>query len=90
MMKSMSAIRRVMVVSNSGRQAAPATKDKGASEMDLRFIRGNSAAPRGHAIIIVRHYGQSQRAMATYCIVLPITFSIGRYIPPILLSLIHI
>jgi hypothetical protein len=54
--------------------------------MDLRFIRGNSAAPRGHAIIIVRPYGQTQRAMATYCIVLPIQFSIGRYIPPILAS----
>ncbi len=54
--------------------------------MDLRFIRGNSAAPRGHAIIIVRSDGQARSAMATYCIVLPIQFSIGRYIPPILAS----
>src|SRR5579875_1508259 len=54
--------------------------------MDLRFIRGNSAAPRGHAIIIVRPYGEPTRALATYCIVLPIQFSIGRFIPPILAS----
>jgi len=54
--------------------------------MDLRLIRGNSAAPRGHAIIILRPYGEPTRALATYCIVLPIQFSIGRFIPPILAS----
>ena len=54
--------------------------------MDLRFIRGNREAPRGHAIILVRSSGQSRGAIATYCIVLPITFSIGRYIPPIMAS----
>jgi hypothetical protein len=52
--------------------------------MDLRFIRGEREAPRGHAIIIVRP--ASGPVMATYCVVLPITFSIGRYIPPILAS----
>ena len=52
--------------------------------MDLRFIRGEREAPRGHAIIIVRP--PSGQALATYCVVLPITFSIGRYIPPILAS----
>jgi hypothetical protein len=54
--------------------------------MELRFIRGTREAPRGHAMIIVRPYGQARSALATYCIVLPITFSIGRYIPPILAS----
>jgi hypothetical protein len=54
--------------------------------MDLRFVRGNSQAPRGHAIVIVRLAGQPGHGLATYCIVLPIQFSIGRYIPPILAS----
>lgn len=52
--------------------------------MQLRFLRGEEQAPRGHAIVLVRPYGQPDRAMATYCIVLPIQFSLGRYIPPIL------
>lgn len=54
--------------------------------MDLRFVRGNSQAPRGHAIIFARLLGQPGHGLATYCIVLPIQFSIGRYIPPILAS----
>jgi hypothetical protein len=54
--------------------------------MDLRFLRGNSQAPRGHAIVILRLTGQPGHGLATYCIVLPIQFSIGRYIPPILAS----
>ena len=54
--------------------------------MQLRFIRGDAQAPRGHAIVIARPYGQPGRALATYCIVLPIQFSIARFLPPILTS----
>lgn len=54
--------------------------------MQLRFIRGDAQAPRGHAIVIARPYGQPGRALATYCIVLPIQFSLGRYLPPIIAS----
>ncbi len=54
--------------------------------MEMRFIRGNREAPRGHAILLVRPTGLGRGALATYCVVLPITFSIGRYIPPILAS----
>lgn len=52
--------------------------------MQLTFVRGNAQTPRGHAIVIVRPYGKPDQALATYCIVLPITFSLGRYLPPIL------
>jgi len=54
--------------------------------MQLRFTRGDAQAPRGHAIVIARPYGQPDHALATYCIVLPIQFSLGRYLPPILAS----
>ena len=68
-----------------GIRSTLAPRRKKASEtMELRFIRGVREAPRGHAIIIVRP--ASGPALATYCVVLPITFSIGRYIPPILAS----
>jgi hypothetical protein len=53
--------------------------------MQLNFRHGTSQAPRGHAIIIVRPSGKAT-TMATYCVVLPIQFSIGRYLPPILAS----
>ena len=52
--------------------------------MQLRFVRGDAQTPRGHAIVIARPYGQPDRTLATYCIVLPIPFSLARYLPPIL------
>ncbi len=51
--------------------------------MQLQFLRGDAQAPRGHAIVLVRPAGS---ALATYCIVLPIRFSMGRYLPPIIAS----
>lgn len=47
----------------------------------LRFELGNSQSPRGHAILFARVSG-SDRIVATYCVVLPIQFSIGKYLPP--------
>lgn len=47
----------------------------------LRFQLGDQQAPRGHAILYARVSG-SDRIVATYCVVLPIQFSIGKYLPP--------
>jgi len=52
--------------------------------MQLRFLQGNSTTPRGHAIIFVRSSAAARRLFAVYCVVLPINFSIGKFIPPIL------
>jgi hypothetical protein len=51
--------------------------------MQLHFLRGDEQTPRGHAIMLVRPNGPT---LATYCIVLPIQFSMSRYIPPIIAS----
>lgn len=50
----------------------------------LRFEQGDAAAPRGHALIYGRVSGGRERYVATYCVVLPIHFSIGKYLPPML------
>jgi hypothetical protein len=47
----------------------------------LRFELGEQQAPRGHAILYARVSG-SERIVASYCVVLPISFSIGKYLPP--------
>src|SRR5262245_12985047 len=50
----------------------------------LRFEIGDSEAPRGHALMYARLSGSAERIVATYCIVLPISFSLGKYLPPML------
>ncbi len=50
--------------------------------MSLRFELGNADAPRGHAILYARLSGSGERYVATYCITLPISFSLGKYLPP--------
>ncbi|HEV8192543.1 MAG TPA: hypothetical protein VGP82_13835 [Ktedonobacterales bacterium] len=50
----------------------------------LRFELGNSDRPRGHALMYARLSGSPERIVATYCIVLPISFSLGKYLPPML------
>ncbi len=52
--------------------------------MQLRFLQGNAQAPRGHAILFARNSVNPQSVLAVYCVVLPIRFSIGKFIPPIL------
>ncbi len=52
--------------------------------MQLRFLQGNPQAPRGHAILFARSSANPQRMFAVYCVVLPIRFSIGKFLPPIL------
>ncbi len=50
--------------------------------MSLRFELGNADAPRGHAILYARLSGPGERYVATYCVTLPISFSLGKYLPP--------
>jgi hypothetical protein len=52
--------------------------------MQLRFLQGDAQAPKGHAILFAGNSVNPQRVLAVYCIVLPIRFSIGKFIPPIL------
>ena len=52
--------------------------------MQLRFLQGDAQAPKGHAILFARSSTGTQRVFAVYCVVLPIRFSIGKFIPPIL------
>ncbi len=52
--------------------------------MQLRFLLGDTQAPKGHAILFARTSADPQRVLAVYCVVLPIRFSIGKFIPPIL------
>ncbi|HZC07334.1 MAG TPA: hypothetical protein VE338_16995 [Ktedonobacterales bacterium] len=50
--------------------------------MSLRFELGDADAPRGHAILYARLSGPGERYVATYCVTLPIAFSLGKYLPP--------
>ena len=50
--------------------------------MSLRFERGDSDTPRGHAILYARLSGPGERYIATYCVTLPISFSLAKYLPP--------
>ena len=52
--------------------------------MQLRFELGEANTPRGHAIVYAHLGNDTQRVIATYCVVLPIQFSIGKFLPPIL------
>lgn len=54
--------------------------------MSLRFELGEAQAPRGHAVLYAHVSGAGDRIVATYCVVLPIQFSIGKYLPPILMG----
>lgn len=55
--------------------------------MQLRFELGDGSKPRGHAILYAHLSGASGGAasyIATYCVVLPISFSMAKYLPPML------
>lgn len=54
--------------------------------MSLRFELGDADAPRGHAILYARLSGAGERYVATYCVTLPISFSLGKYLPPMFSS----
>jgi hypothetical protein len=52
--------------------------------MQLRFELGEAETPRGHAIMYAHLGNDARHVIATYCVVLPIQFSIGKFLPPIL------
>lgn len=52
--------------------------------MDLRFLRGNSRAPKGHAIFIARSTSDSRTVFSTYCVVPPMPLSLTKYLPSFL------
>lgn len=52
--------------------------------MDMRFLRGNSRAPKGHAIFIARSTSNSRTIFSTYCIVPPMPLSLTKYLPSFL------
>lgn len=65
----------------SGRDAKARQRSR---SMQLRFELGDPQAPRGHAILYARAGSGPERYIATYCVVMPIQFSIGKFLPPIL------
>lgn len=54
--------------------------------MTIRFLRGDSQAPRGHAIFIARSTADSRNVLATYCVVPPTPLSLAKYLPSFLAS----
>ena len=47
--------------------------------MDLTFELGDSAAPRGHALVYF--HGSDERVLATYVVVPPIAIELGKFLP---------
>ena len=52
--------------------------------MDMRFLRGNPQAPKGHAIFIARSTSDPRVIFCTYCIVPPTPLSLAKYLPSFL------
>ena len=52
--------------------------------MDLTFDKGDSQAPKGHAVIYFRVNTEPDKVYATYVITLPIKADLGKYVPPFL------
>lgn len=52
--------------------------------MDMRFLRGNPQAPKGHAIFIARSTHDPRIIYCTYCIVPPTPLSLTKYLPSFL------
>jgi len=54
--------------------------------MTIHFIRGESQAPKGHAIFFARSTTDSHTVLATYCVVPPMPLSLAKYLPSFLAS----
>ncbi|HEX7734109.1 MAG TPA: hypothetical protein VF458_04580 [Ktedonobacteraceae bacterium] len=52
--------------------------------MTIQFLRGNSGAPKGHAIFVARNSADPRTVVWTYCVVPPAPFSLAKFIPPFL------
>ncbi|HLZ55870.1 MAG TPA: hypothetical protein VKR06_02890 [Ktedonosporobacter sp.] len=51
--------------------------------MGINFLRGNSQAPKGHAILIAHSTSDPRVIFCTYCVVPPIPMSLAKYLPPL-------
>ena len=54
--------------------------------MTIQFLRGDSQAPKGHAIFVARSTGDSRTVLCTYCVVPPMPLSLAKYLPSFLAS----
>lgn len=54
--------------------------------MTIRFLRGDSQAPKGHAIFMALSTVDSRTVLATYCVVPPTPLSLAKYLPSFLAS----
>lgn len=54
--------------------------------MTIRFLRGDSQSPKGHAIVFARSTRNTNAVLSTYCIALPIPMSLTKFIPPMFAS----
>lgn len=52
--------------------------------MDLKFEKGESQAPRGHALVYFTDSTDPSRIGASYIVVLPVEVDIAKYVPPFL------
>lgn len=52
--------------------------------MTIQFLRGNSRAPKGHAIFVARYANDPRQVLWTYCIATPMPLSMTKYLPPFL------
>lgn len=54
--------------------------------MTIHFLRGDSQAPKGHAIFVARSTGDPRTILCTYCVVPPMPLSLAKYLPSFLAS----
>jgi hypothetical protein len=52
--------------------------------MTIRFLRGDSQAPKGHASFVARSSVDSRTVLCTYCVVPPMPLSLAKYLPSFL------
>ncbi|MGH2506362.1 MAG: hypothetical protein ACRDHZ_02950 [Ktedonobacteraceae bacterium] len=52
--------------------------------MTIQFLRGNSQAPKGHAIFVARSTADPRTVLCTYCVVPPMPLSLAKYLPSFL------
>src|SRR5437763_5869811 len=57
---------------------------RGTFDMEMRFLRGDPQAPKGHAIFIARSMSNPRVVFCTYCIVPPTPLSLTKYLPSFL------
>ncbi|HET8843654.1 MAG TPA: hypothetical protein VFN35_19485, partial [Ktedonobacteraceae bacterium] len=52
--------------------------------MTIQFLRGDSQAPKGHAIFVAYSTTNPNMVLCTYCVVPPMPLSLAKYIPSFL------